>query len=173
MRCAQWIERDIPPGSARIALFNTIDLPLLRTPASLRENDADVLELARPWLRWQDRIAPESFADGRYELVTVPLRNPVNRAHFRGDLHACIDDWDADYVVIEVFTRERRTRFALLRECLQQKGRLAARFSPYDDSTDDVPFEFSEGRFGDYGWWTGHLLHAHGFGPVVEVYRLR
>jgi hypothetical protein len=172
MRCAQWIERDIPPGSARIAVFNTLDLPLLRTDASLHENEGQIVDLARPWLEYQGRLAPDLFASARYEIVTVPERNPRNIALFQSDLAACVADWRADYVVLEVHTPGRRARFAALRDHLQRAGERVARFSPYTDPADDQPFAYTEDRFGRFGWWTGHLLHADGFGPVVEVYRL-
>jgi hypothetical protein len=173
MRCAQWIRANVPPGSARLAVFNTIDLPLLRTDASLRANPGQLSDLTRPWLEYQAGLAPGVAQAERYDLVTVPDGSRAGIALFRSDLPACVASWNADYVVIEVYTPSRRANVAAVRACLEAQGTRVARFSPYSDASDETPFGYAHDRFGNFGWWTGHLLHATGFGPVVEVYRMR
>ncbi len=175
---AHWIRANIPPGSARLAVFNTIDLPLLRTEVALRDAVGDLVDVTRPWLVYQQKLDPSVLASERYDMVTVPRGGRVGIELFRKDLPACVASWNADYVILEVYTSGRRANIAAMRALLQRTATRVARFSPYADddgleSADQQPFGYSHNRFGPDGWWTGHLLHADGFGPVVEVYRMR
>jgi len=170
--CARWIDANIPPGSARLAVLYTIDLPLVRTAQSLRENPRQRFEVTRPWVVYQTHLPPDTLAGQRYDLVTVPLASPSGVALFDSDLKACIASWHADYAIIQVHAVEGQSRSDSVRAPLRELGTLVARFSPYADPDEVRPFWYQH-HPRSYGWWTGNLLRAHALGPVLEVYRMR
>jgi hypothetical protein len=169
--CADWIRHNVPPGSARIALFHTIDLPLLRTAESLHANALRFFQSWRPWMRHQARLESDEHADERYDLVTVPGGAPGEASRFARDAAGSMKGWQARYVVVELGRPGMYPNCAQLVEVLRTTATCVARFSPYRDDTLEAPFVFEQVPQVQ-GWWTGRLWKACGFGPVVEVYRL-
>jgi hypothetical protein len=170
-RCARWLREEVPPGSARLAVFHTIDLPLLRYAGSLHENWRQRFDAARPWIVYQDRLAPDALLGERYDLVTVPFGGARGLERFDLDPAASIASWNADYVIVETGRAERMHSSEALLEQLRSTAVRVARFSPYSDPKETAPFDFQQVA-STQGWWTERLCKAVGSGPVVEVYRL-
>jgi 4-amino-4-deoxy-L-arabinose transferase-like glycosyltransferase len=171
-RCAQWIRANVRPGSARMAIVYTTDVPLLRTSASLRENARQLLDVMQPWLVYQAGLSAEVLSDERYDIVTVPCGGAAGLDLFRSDLPRSMASWRADYVITMVYPPSSRFGVDAVRTRLQENATRVAWFSPYEDEACEEPFWYQQDPRA-HGWWTGLLLRSRGFGPVMEVYRVR
>lgn len=178
-QAADWIRRHLRPETNRIAMFSTLDLPLIRQQTSLSANYEAADLGVHPWFKYQSGLTADTLAGERYDLTTMDTsgRRPESLAKLWRDPIAFVRDHEADYVVVEVYdpTFHRRGLTKAL-EGVRAQGKLVARFSPLadDDGTDamylarDLLDETPRRH-----WWTANTLHFARLGQLVEIYELR
>lgn len=175
---AQWIEHNLRRDRDRIAVLPGLNLPLVYGDEFLREASSTLPNTVESWFTYQADLSPEERAKFAWHLGRLPFSDEKEMTLARGDVPAFLSGLDADYAVIEVYDgrppRLRRKLFEALREELQRRSPLLARFSPWNGDRHEVlPFVYENIRLVS-GWcWTADALRARAMGPVIEIYRLR
>ncbi|MCY2960264.1 MAG: glycosyltransferase family 39 protein [Planctomycetota bacterium] len=171
---ADWLARNAQPDSDEIDATPGLDLPLNRTPASIRRDESQSQEQNAPWFRHlSDPRTPTIDApafDVRWmDLITTEARQ---RAH--ADAYAFARTLTGRYAVVLVWPAKFRPAMHAVREGLKGQYELAARFSPDDpDVGDDLPLTHQDDELPTTSPWAWRILHARCVGPSVEIYRLR
>jgi hypothetical protein len=168
---AHWIEGQLDPAQARIAVLPGFDLPLRRAAESARGGYYLEQKLSS-WARYQAGSAPAAPGATPWKLSTLPLHGAASWKRAREDPRGFLEEAGAEYVVVEL---AGRAFLGEVVEGLRSCTTLVARFSPMrTDEGDDTPFlwwdhqnEYREGR-----WWIWRLLHARALGSVLEIRRV-
>ncbi len=157
---AQWIESNVGESGARIAIFRTVDVPLLRSARSMRERPPGYPPIVTPWFLYQVR---RELPQGIYEIDTMRAGEGGYPRH-----------GPADYVIVEPQDADHVPPHAKFRADVAREGKLVLRLSP--DRVDDglnYPLTYRDDllpRFMPCMW---RSLRARCLGHVLEVYDVR
>jgi hypothetical protein len=168
---AHWIESELDPAQARIALLPGLDLPLAREPESLQRGYY-LEQKPSSWARYQQNRGQGAPGSTAWKLFTLPLHGAAAWTRAREDPLGFLEEAGTDYIVVEL---AGRAMLGEVVESLRSCTTLVARFSPMrQDEGDDTPFlwwdhqnEYREGR-----WWIWRLLQARSMGSVLEIRRV-
>jgi hypothetical protein len=172
-RAARWIEAHVPDADTPIALTPLLDLPLVRRPEGLAFRDKNLYSLFNvPWARYQSERGAQALPGPARDLAWLRIDGPEGLQRLLADPWTFARDCGARLIVIEVFDADRPPiAFKLLREALQARCRLLARFSPDGDpQTSGYPFDAQEPTVPRPPWFLPRMLRAVSLGPVLEVY---
>jgi Dolichyl-phosphate-mannose-protein mannosyltransferase len=161
-QAAHWIERTLDPKTTRIAVLRGFDLPLLREPRVLADDNYERTMLS-PWARYQARLGDMPRGATTWQIFSaLPPADPA----------AELLPTPADYVVIRL---DDRQVISAANERVRASGTRVARFSPMQvDEGDDTPLlwwdAYREYHEGFSRLW--RTLHARSLGGVIEIYRI-
>lgn len=173
-QAADWVERNIPAGSARIAFLPTFELPLAYSAAALERNTTMLANRQRPWFRYQRSLSDELRVGPGHELTALPLDGD-NFRRAQSETQAWLAEQPADYFVIEVYTDGRKPLvLSGIHPTLPALADRVARFAPLGAAQEDNwPLTYSDDEYPHKHAWALQLLRAERMGPVIEVWRRR
>jgi hypothetical protein len=170
---ARWIESTVPRDD-EIAMIPGIDLPLLQSVAARNANFPLMNDLSYPWFDYQWRLSEREIADRGWNLHSLPLVTQGMRDAARNDLDGFVRARAAKWIVLEVYTPDRRPFPAALRAAVAARGELVARISPdAKDTGENLPIVYQDDEFPYTTPWFERILRARCVGPVIEIYRMR
>jgi hypothetical protein len=157
---AAWIQSNVGDGGARIAIFRTVDVPLLRSARSMRERPPGYPPIVTPWFLYQTR---RELPQGVYEIDTMRVGEGGYPKFGAADL-VIVEPHDADHVPV----------LAKFREDIARQARLVLRLSP--DAVDrgsNYPLTYRDDLLPHFMPCMWRSLTARCLGQVLEVYDLR
>lgn len=173
---ARWITENVDPA-ARIAVVPALELPLATTDDALRANRALLDDPSRPWFRYEASRAPGALPAPRFDLRALPIRTDEERMRVVKEPAAFLREFGAQYVVVEVWEGRRFPMLRALRAGARELGDLVYRVAADAEGPGqeglELPLGYQDDEFTQHAPWTWRALHAKGFGPTLEVYRVR
>ncbi len=157
---AAWIESNVGRSGTRIAIFRTVDVPLLRSARSMRERPPGYPPIVTPWFLYQYR---RELPQGVYEIDTMRTGELGYPKYGAADL-VIVEPHDADHVPV----------LAQFRADIARAGKLVLRLSP--DKVDDglnYPLTYRDDLLPHFMPCMWRSLRARCLGQVLEVYDLR
>lgn len=157
---AAWIESNVGSSGARMAIFRTIDVPLLRSARSIRERPPGYPPIVTPWFLYQCR---RELQQGQYEIDTMksaasgyPKYEP------------------ADFVIVEPHDPDQVPVLAQFRADIARAGKLVLRLSPdAEDRGLNYALTYRDDLLPHFMPCMWRSLRARCLGHVLEVYDLR
>lgn len=169
---AAWIETRPADDARPLWLAPSLDVPLVRDSASL----ALVNDAAGPkslvWLRYQSALGDEERARVGRPIATLFGRDAAGAQRAIDAPEAFLDGLGRARIAMRLDLASQRLPLRRLHESLQARGRLVARFSPYDSEQETRPFDYADDWQERRKWWFGLLWRAQRPGPVIEVFEL-
>ena len=162
-QAARWLEQNVDPGAGSIAMLPFLDVPVLRTPASLRA-DARQLGMSKwVWHRWLAAL-PDAELDGRgYDMAALPLPETwEGRRALRLDPLTFVDAIEARHVVVARLPEQ--PLLSTLHAQVAARGTLVASF---DSGWDRVGDRMARSRLP----LVLKLSWLERAGPDVEIWR--
>jgi hypothetical protein len=170
-QAARWVEAHVP-RDARVSVMPPLDLPLWQNADGRYANFPLLHDISYPWFTYQLRVAVDSLPG--WNLLTMPLATEAMRATARKDPAGFVRDLRAEWIVLEVYSPDRRPLPAMIRNEVVARGELVSRISPDSvDSGEDLPLVYQDDEFPYTTPWFARILHARCVGPVIEIYRMR
>lgn len=169
---AAWIEANVDPAR-KITVLPTIELPMLQSQLARNANRESNMDVRFPWFTYLWQLEPEAFAEQTWNTYTMPLATEPRRAAARADTAAFVASLQADYAVVEVFSRGRFPLLSAIRVELAKAGTLEARIVPDGvDRGEDLPFVYQDDEYPYTTPWFARTLGLRAVGPVIEIYKL-
>lgn len=173
-QAAAWIREHVAPADGRLVIVPTVELPLLRRPASVYTRLAEHRTWFALWVQYQVAHPVRDDAPDAYDLVEVPFHRRADRELFGSDPAAFVGSLGARYAIVEVITDTRRPILARLRDAVRAQGTLVARFGPRVDvvATDPPILAEHDGEGSIDSRFAWRAIRYQSQGPEIEIYRL-
>ena len=164
-----------PEGAEQIYLTPPMDLPLVRTPATLRLDPAHQPTHYGIWARYLAGLPPEALPAPRFDVEWLDAHAGMGDLDRVEDLAAFIDFYAPGWFVIEPERSQKHPWFARIRERVASQGTLVARLSPDGDALAHESGWTGQDRAYAYDDWpnnTLRILRLRAIGPLLEIYRI-
>lgn len=171
---AGWLTLHADPARDAIDVMPGLDMPLLRTPAAIRHDEAQRNEQSLPWFRYLSDPRTPPIEAPAWDLTWMDLIQAEARQRAQADPAAFAQSLRGRYAVLTVWPARTRPALLAVRAAIGAQYDRVARFSPDDpDVGEDMPLTHQDDEMPYTTPWALRVLHARCVGPTVEIYRRR
>lgn len=171
---AVWLAANANPVTDRIDVMPGLDLPLVRTPASIERDARQKDEQNAPWFRHLCDARTPPIDAPQYDIAWMNLITAEERERAHSEAYGFARALTGRFAVVTAWPEGSRPALRAVREGLAGQYELVARFNPDDpDVGEDVPLVHQDDELPYTTPWALRILGARCVGPSVEIYRLR